>query len=118
MPLTVPPDYLKNFENDIFKHLWQETVSVLSTATEVTFLGYSLPYADFHARFILRCGFHNQVEGELKEDGSRAGATGRARVTIVDPDVDGPKRVMGMVGWTCEWHQQTVEEWVAAGGLA
>ena len=117
MPLIVPPDYLKAFENPIFKRLWQETVSVLSTASEVTFLGYSLPYADFHARFILRCGFHNQEAGELKEDRSRERATGRAKVTIVDPTEDGPKRIMEAVGWPCDWQQHTVENWIAAGGL-
>ena len=60
---------------------------------------------------------HNQGEGELMDDGSRAAATGRARVTIVDPVKDGPDRLMNLIGWHCDWCQQTVEEWVAAGGL-
>jgi hypothetical protein len=51
------------------------------------------------------------------DDGSRAAATGRARVTIVDPVKDGPVRLMNLIGWHCDWRQQTVEEWVAAGGL-
>ena len=54
MPLIIPPVYAKQFQRDVFRHLWQETVSVLSTATEVRFLGYSLAPADFHARFIVR----------------------------------------------------------------
>ena len=117
MPLIVPPLYLKQFRGALFKRLWQQTVSVLSTATEVRFLGYSLPISDFHARFILRCGFDNQEHGELKENGSRATATGRARVTIVDPAEAGPKRIEDAVGWACEHHRRTVQEWVDGGAL-
>jgi hypothetical protein len=109
--------YFKQFRGALFKHLWQETVSVLSTASEVRFLGYSLPVADFRARFILRCGFHNQEYGELQEDGSRAPPTGRAKVTIVDPEAAGPKRIKDAVGWNCDWRKGTIEEWVDRGEL-
>ena len=114
MPLIVPPVYQKTFERELFKFLWQETVSVLSTATEVRFLGYSLPIADFHARFIMRCGFHNQESGALLEDGSRAIQTGRAKVLVVDPDkkASGFGRIEKAVGWKCELHKMTVQQWV------
>jgi len=37
------------------------------------------PAADLHAQFIFRCGFHNQIEGRLRKDGSRHPATGGLR---------------------------------------
>lgn len=114
MPLIVPPVYTKRFRGDMFRQLWQETVSVLSVASEVRFLGYSLAAADFHARFILRCGFHNQEAGVLKSDGSRANPTGRALVTIVDLCSDGSvhRRISDAVGWECVFHQKPIAQWV------
>lgn len=114
MPLIIPPVYAKQFEGDAFRHLWQETVSVISTASEVRFLGYSMAPADFHARFILRCGFHNQVAGALNKDGDREPPTGRAVVTIVDPCEDGSvaKRITDLVGWECTVHTETIAQWM------
>jgi hypothetical protein len=112
MPLIVPPVYAKQFEGPLFKHLWQTVVAVLSTASEVRFLGYSLPDADFHARFILRCGFYNQEHGELRADQGRAAPTGRAKVTIVDPAQEGPQRIRAAVGWDCQICEQTIETWM------
>lgn len=115
MPLIIPPVYAKQFNGSAFRHLWQEAVAVLSTASEVRFLGYSLAPADFHARFILRCGFHNQVEGVLSEDGrSRKNPTGQSQLTIVDPNPDGvvPTRIREAVGWHGTWHKQTIEQWL------
>jgi len=119
MPLIIPPMYAKRFDNELFVHIWREAVSALSTATDVRFLGYSLPDADFHARFILRCGFHNQESGLLTEDGKRAEPTGRAKVTIVDPAgrKGGPGRIERATGWQCKVYKQTVEEWILSGGL-
>lgn len=114
MPLIIPPVYAKQFKGDTFRRLWQETVAVLSTASEVRFLGYSLAPADFHARFILRCGFHNQEAGALRKDGGRNPPTGRSRVTIVDPcDNDSVlKRIGEVVGWECAFHRQTIQQWM------
>jgi hypothetical protein len=58
-PLIVPPHYMKRFDQPGFKEVWNTCVSKLSTAREVIFIGYSLPPSDFHARFMLRCAFHN-----------------------------------------------------------
>jgi len=112
MPLIVPPVLNKEFEGPLFQHLWQETVSMLSTASEVRFVGYSLPQADFHARFILRCGFHNQEHGELDAKGRRRTATGRAMVTIVDSEPSVAPRIEDAVGWPCQYARGTVEDWV------
>lgn len=111
MPLIVPPVLNKEFEGDLFKHLWRETVSVLSRASEVRFLGFSMAQTDFHARFILRCGFHNQEHGELDSEGGRRAAAGRAMVTVVDRDPTVGPRIEGAVGWPCHSFLGTVEDW-------
>lgn len=113
MPLIVPPVYSKQFEKPLFSILWKKAVSAISTAREVYFLGYSLPKADFHARFILRCGFHNQIDGELESDGTRKAPTGRAEVTIVDPSKLAQDRIEDAVGWRCIRQEMTIKEWVA-----
>lgn len=114
MPLIIPPVYSKQFKGSTFERLWRETVAVVSTATEVRFLGYSLAPADFHARFILRCGFHNQEEGALDKLGHRLSPTGRSEITIVDPCSDGSvaERINETVGWNGDFHQKTVEQWM------
>lgn len=117
MPLIVPPVFNKEFQGPLFQRLWQEAVSVLSQASEVRFLGYSLPTADFHARFILRCGFHNQEHGALLDDGTRGKPTGRARVIIVDPSAESASRAEGAVGWSCIHVEQKVASWVHTAGL-
>jgi hypothetical protein len=117
MPLIVPPVYSKQFDGPLFQRLWQEVVSALSTATEVRFLGYSLAEADFHARFVLRCGFYNQEHGEIKPSSSRATATGRARIIVVDPSSEPLERIRGAVGWDCEFHKMTISEWIENDGL-
>ncbi|GGA43593.1 hypothetical protein [Pelagibacterium lentulum] len=112
MPLIVPPVFNKQFAGPVFQSLWREVVSVLSTASDVRFLGYSLAEADFHARFILRCGFHNQESGQLRADGKRSAPTGRAEVTVVDinPEVGG--RIQELVGWPVANHAMNIEKWV------
>jgi hypothetical protein len=114
MPFIVPPVFSKSFEEDIFNTLWQEAVSTLSTAASVTFLGYSLADADFHARFILRCGFHNQVDGALRSGGGRRSPTGQAAVTIVDLDDKVGPRIEAAVGWPCDFYRGSIEDWVTS----
>jgi len=117
MPFIVPPVYGKTFEDDLSKHLWRQSVAVLSKATEVRFMGYSLPEADFHARFILRCGFHNQESGALTAKGKRAHPTGRAKVTVVELKDDAHQRIERTVGWACDFQKMKIEDWIAGGGL-
>jgi hypothetical protein len=85
---------------------------VLSDASEVRFIGYSLAAADFHARFILRCGFYAQTAGKPKADGFRSAPTGQAKVTIVDPLEASFSTIQSTVGWPCEWFQGTASDWV------
>ena len=112
MPLIVPPVFNKDFSDPLFQPLWREAVSVLSTAREVKFIGFSLADADFHARFILRCGFHNQIDGELLARGRRSPATGPAKVVVVDPSETSQVNIERVVGWSTEKYKMKVEDWV------
>lgn len=113
-PLIVPPGYLKNFEKPIFEKLWRTCVELLSEAKRVVFLGYSMPSADYHVQFIMRCGFHNQVEGIPLMNGKRKSPTGPAEVLIVNPDAAAAQRISAVVGpkHTCGWVSIPVSEWI------
>ena len=115
-PLIVPPTYLKDFKRPIFRKLWQRCTHLLSTTKRIIFLGYSLPSADLHAQFIFRCGFHNQIEGILRQDGTRQSATGAAKVVIVNPDQEAALRIEAVAGpqIICEWVPKRIQEWCNA----
>jgi hypothetical protein len=113
-PLIIPPAYLKKFDEPIFTKLWQRATSELSTAKKVVFLGYSMPDADLHAQFIVRCGFHNQVRGELPESGKRRPGPGPAEVLIVNPDRGAAQRIASVVSpkSKCEWISTPAADWI------
>ena len=112
MPLVVPPVYLKDFTKPIFRRLWLNCTQLLSTAREVVFLGYSMSAADFHAQFILRCGFHNQIAGELLKGAGRAKPTGAAKVVIVNPDRGAAERIEAIASseHRCQWISKPVAD--------
>lgn len=112
MPVIVPPVFSKKFEVPVFDQLWRKVVTAVSTASEVKFLGYSLPSSDFHARFVLRCGFFNQESGVIRKSGMRASATGRAAVTVVNPSREVARRIEQVVGFRCEACDLTIEDWM------
>lgn len=118
-PLIVPPTYLKDFSRPIFRQLWRRCTDVLSTPKELFFLGYSLPPADLHSQYIFRCGFHNQIEGRLKNDGTRQrhASTGPAKVTIINPDRDAALRIEAVAGTNirCNWVPKKIEDWLEDG---
>jgi hypothetical protein len=114
MPLIIPPVYNKDFGLDVFQETWRNSVADLSVAKTVVFLGYSLPDADLHARFILRCGFHNQVEGEIGARSKSLPATGPADVIVVNPDQGAANRIERAIGRTarCDWQPMPVSKWI------
>jgi hypothetical protein len=113
-PLIIPPTYFKNFKPTLFKRLWRNCTEVLSSPRQVIFLGYSLPASDLHAHFILRCGFHNQLNGRIKDADTRYEATGPAEVLIVNPDEAAAQRIKDVAGpqVRCSWIKKRIEEWV------
>jgi len=113
-PLIIPPTYIKDFTPSVFQRLWKHCTDVLSTAKKIIFLGYSLPPADMHAQFILRCGFHNQLDGRLRKDGGRYPATKAADVLIVNPDQDAARRTESIAGpkVKCSWVPKQIQDWL------
>ena len=114
LPWIVPPTHLKDFNHPMLKRIWQRCVDVLSKGEKVYFLGYSLPPADWHSRYIFRCGFHNQQEG-LPVDHGREKPTGRSRVWVVNPDPGVFRRIESIVGWKCKWVPKRIGEWLRVG---
>ena len=108
-PLIVPPVYLKNFDKPVFRSLWRSCVRLLSNANRIVFLGYSMSAADLHAQFILRCGFHRQIEGRLNTAGRRKAAP---EVIIVNPDRGAAERTRAIAGpeYQCRWVSRPVSE--------
>ena len=111
IPWIAPPTHFKRFRHPMLRLLWNRSVQMLSRATKVYFLGYSQPEADWHSRYILRCGFYNQEHG-VPLNGTRRKPTGRATVTVVNPDAGAFRRIEQTVGWRCEWLPSTVEHWL------
>jgi hypothetical protein len=114
MPMIIPPVFNKDFSHGVFRHVWRTCVSRLSKAKRVVFLGYSLPEIDLHARFIFRCGFYNQINGELLPSHTRSKPTGKSTVVIVNPDQSSANRIERAVGShiCCDWQPMTVAKWV------
>jgi hypothetical protein len=111
-PWIVPPTHWKNFDHPMMQHIWKRCVDSLSTAKEVYFIGYSLPLADWHSRYIIRCGFHNQIEGLPISNGRRTAPTGPSKVVIVNPDNVAFQRIETTCGLKARWVDKTVKEWL------
>ncbi len=112
VPWIIPPTEWKKFDHPMMKHIWKRCVDALSTAEQVYFLGYSLPPADWHSRYIIRFGFHNQIEGLPLEGGGRMAATGRAKVYVVNPDNAAFNRIEAACNVKARWIDKTVFEWL------
>jgi hypothetical protein len=112
-PLIVPPTYIKDFSRPISVKLWRRCTEALSQADRIYVLGYSLPEADLQAHFILRCGFHNQTKGMIRNGGGRTDPTGPSEVTVVNPDAAAARRLELVAGKECgfEWQPLKVEDW-------
>ena len=64
-----------------------------------------MPAADYHAEFIPRRGFQNQVGEELVPGAHQNQATGPADVIIVNPDRTIAERIPSIAGppHSCRW---------------
>lgn len=111
VPWIVPPTHLKDFQHGMLKRIWERCVEALSTAKKVYFLGYSLPVADWHSRYIFRCGFHNQ-EKRVPLRGRHRAPGSKAKVWVVNPDPYAFRRIESIVGWDCEWVPTRVGNWL------
>ena len=68
--LLVTPTYFKSYNNRILKSIWEKSERALSKATEVVFVGYSLPDADVTIRCLLVRGLARNYQ--------------RPKITVVD----------------------------------
>ncbi len=118
-PLIIPPVYNKVFQNPMFSSIWRECVAQISQASKVVILGYSLPDADLHARFLLRCGFYNQIFGEPVSPGKRGDAVGASKIVIVNPDQGAASRIERALGSLSPstWEPTTVSKWIPGTAL-
>lgn len=53
-PFFISPTYVKKFDSPHIQMTWHNAFLDLSEATDVIFIGYSLPEADYHVRNLLR----------------------------------------------------------------
>ena len=113
-PLIVPPHYMKRFDQPGFEKVWNACVAKLSKAAEVVFIGYSQPPSDFHARFMLRCAFHNTADGVIVGPKKRDKASGPPSVAVVNPDQSSARRIESATtpASSFEWIPSTARTWV------
>jgi hypothetical protein len=112
VPWIVPPTHVKKFEHGMMQRIWRACVDCLSVAKRVFFVGYSLPTADWHSRYIFRCGFHNQREGRPHNGKDRGRPTGPGKVYVVNPDNSAFRRIELVADRRCVWLPITAKEWV------
>ena len=53
-PEIITPTMVKAFSSQLYSNLWGTASRALQTATEVVFIGYSLPVADFELKYMLQ----------------------------------------------------------------
>ena len=88
-PLIITPTFLKSYDNDLIRQLWNNAEAALEVANEIIFVGYSLPDADV----ILRSMFSRAVatnrirryQGQTP-NGSSSNRRGITLVDYVIPD--------------------------------
>jgi hypothetical protein len=76
-----------------------------------------MPDADLHTQFIVRCGFYNQVKGEVTESGVRVPGPGPAEVVIVNHDRGAAQRILATVNPAskCHWISTPAADWILDG---
>ena len=112
-PHLIPPTFTKKFAGDVYETTLKNSVAALSKAKNVIFLGCSLPKSDFHSQFMIRCGLHNQIEGEILPKGERTKPVGPANIIVVNPDEGAARNTMNLVSKKHKfiWKKMTVKKW-------
>lgn len=60
-PLIITPTLLKELSNLHIKSIWQNAFIELQEARDIYFIGYSLPFADFEFKYILKKAIHKDA---------------------------------------------------------
>lgn len=116
IPWIVPPTFLKKFDHDFLKQTWGRCTEKLSKATDIYFLGYSLPEADLHSQYVLHCGYHNHTEGYPGKTGRSKPKTVLPKTYIVNPSLSHAQHITNTVGRNCLWFRGSVKEWLSYDG--
>lgn len=98
-PLIIAPTMFKR--PSIVGNAWEQARLAFHSATEVWFVGYSMPQLDLPARYLLRRG----VRMLLKKRPS-------APIRLVDPSPDGLKRYISQIHSEIDYRRATFEEFV------
>jgi len=114
IPHLIPPTFTKTFEGEVYKATFRNSVAALSKATNVFFLGCSLPKSDFHSQFMIRCGLHNQIDGEILDDYERSVPVGAAKIYIINPDEVAAMNTSHLISNEHKfiWKKMTVANWI------
>jgi hypothetical protein len=79
-PVIVPPVFQKDFKEAFFRQTWRRVYRAVSGATDLFFIGYSLPKEDQFARLVLNRALRNNRLRVI------AGKKRELRVRVVNPD--------------------------------
>ena len=91
-PVIVPPIAMKDFTPQFFRQTWKRIYRKVSLATEVFFVGYSLPKEDQFARLVMSRALRNN---RLK---AKKGKTRDITVRVVNPDETAQQTFLRLVG--------------------
>ncbi|MDE5553408.1 MAG: SIR2 family protein [Malacoplasma sp.] len=61
-PDIITPTMLKSLDSKLFREIWAQAATELEKANKITFIGYSLPQADFEIRYLLRKHIKKQTQ--------------------------------------------------------
>ncbi len=67
------PTYYKDYQDRIFKEVWEKAEESVALAKELYFIGYALPDADIHIRTMLLSAL--------------ARSSNKIKIFVVDPDL-------------------------------
>lgn len=97
-PVIVPPIAQKDFTGSFFRQTWKRVYRAVSRATEVYFIGYSLPKEDQFARLVLSRALRNNTLRANR--GEKKGLIMR----VVNPDETAQQTFIRLVGVGAETH--------------
>lgn len=97
-PVIVPPIAMKDFTPPFFRQTWKRIYRQVSSASDVYFIGYSLPKEDQFARLVLSRALRNN---RLKVN---KGKKRRLSIRVANPDETAQQTFMRLVGQGVETH--------------
>lgn len=95
-PFIVPPIAMKDFSQPFLRKTWKRIYRKVSSATEIVFIGYSLPREDQFARLVLSRALRNN---RLKA-GSRRKE--ELMIRVINPDETTQRTFVNLVGYGAE----------------